>query len=166
MDTFVVDSNFFIQAHRMYYPMDVVPGFWKRVSELASAGRLISIDKVKNEIVKNKDGLTDWCESNLTKEFFQDSQTVIQHYVQVVQWADSMRGHYTPSATDEFLHADEADAWLVAYALDDAGHRIIVTHEISQPGRRNKIKIPDACTPFGVRYVNTIELFRRLGVRL
>lgn len=166
MDTFVVDSNFFIQAHRMYYPMDVVPGFWQRVRELAEAGRLVSIDKVKSEIVKNKDGLTEWCENNLIKEFFQDSQTVIQHYIQVAQWADSRRGHYTPSAMDEFLHADEADAWLVAYALADVSRRVIVTHEISQPRSKKRIKIPDACAPFGVQYVNTIELFRRLGVRL
>lgn len=76
-----------------------------------------------------------------------------------------MNGHYTPSALDEFLHADEADAWLVAYALADVDHRIIVTHEISQPESKKKIKIPDACAPFGVRHVNTIELFRQLQVR-
>ena len=132
MDTYIVDSNFFIQAHRMYYPLDVMPSFWHRVAELAAAGRIISIDKVKHEIVKNKDDLTDWCEANLAEGFFHDSQTVIQQYIQVVQWADRRRGHYKSSALDEFLHADEADAWLVAYALADVNHRIIVTHEISQ----------------------------------
>lgn len=165
MDTYIVDSNFFIQAHRMYYPFDVVPSFWDRVGDLAAAGRLVSIDKVRKEIYKNEDDLTNWCETNLAKGFFQNSQTVIQHYIHVVQWADSMGGHYTTSALDEFLNADEADAWLVAYALADVDHRVIVTHEISQPGRKNKIKIPDACAPFGVRYVNTIDLFRQLRVR-
>jgi len=42
-----------------------------------------------------------------------------------------MSGHYTPSAIDEFLRADEADAWLGAYALANADHIVIVTHEIS-----------------------------------
>src|SRR5690606_35496397 len=107
MDTYIVDSNFFIQAHSMYYPLDVMPSFWQRVMDLADVGRIISIDKVRNEIVKNKDDLTEWCETKLAKEFFHDSQTVIQHYIQVVQWADSRSGHYTPSALDEFLHADE-----------------------------------------------------------
>jgi len=87
MDTYIVDSNFFIQAHSMYYPLDVMPSFWRRVMDLANAGRIISIDKVRNEIVKNKDDLTEWCETNLAKGFFHDSQTVIQHYIRVVQWA-------------------------------------------------------------------------------
>lgn len=52
---YIVDSNFFIQAHRMYYPLDVMPSFWQRVMDLADTGRIISIDKVRNEIVKNKD---------------------------------------------------------------------------------------------------------------
>lgn len=165
MALYIADSNFFIQAHRMYYPLDIMPSFWEQVKELADIGQLISIDKVKNEIVRNKDDLTDWCEANLNDTFFQDSQTVIQKYIEVVQWADSRRDHYKAAALDVFLSADEADAWLVAYAAIDPDGRILVTHETSQPERKNIIKIPDACTPFGVRYVNTIELFRRLNVR-
>ncbi len=165
MELYVADSNFFIQAHRMYYPMDIVPSFWERVKSLADAGNLISIDKVRNEINKNKDTLTEWCEANLNKEFFVDSDTVISQYVEVITWANDRSGHYKPSALDEFLNADEADAWLVAYALADVGSRVLVTHETRQPQRTNKIKIPDACEPFGVQYVNTIELFRRLKVR-
>lgn len=133
MNTYIVDSNFFIQAHRMYYPIDVVPSFWERVKDLADTGRIMSIDKVRNEIIKNKDELTDWCEANLIKGFFQDTQAVIQYSIQVVQWADSMRRHYTPSAMDEFLDADEADAWLVAYALADVDSCTLVDIISSKP---------------------------------
>jgi hypothetical protein len=58
---------------------------------------------------------------------------------------------------------DEADAWLVAYALRDKENRIIVTQEISEPNRKNTIKIPDVCVAFGIRFVNTIEMFRMLN---
>ena len=47
MPDYVVDSNFFIQAHQVHYPMDVVPNFWVKVSELAHNGIIGSIDKVE-----------------------------------------------------------------------------------------------------------------------
>lgn len=47
MSVFVVDSNFFIQAHRHTYPLDVVRSYWDKVKDLAQDGTIISIDKVK-----------------------------------------------------------------------------------------------------------------------
>lgn len=61
------------------------------------------------------------------------------------------------------MDADEADAFLVAYALSDKTNRIVVTQEISRPERKNKIKIPEPCDVFGIKYLNTIEMFRALG---
>lgn len=49
---YVVDTNFFIQAHRTAYPLDVFPGFWKKIRDLANARKIISIDKVKKEILR------------------------------------------------------------------------------------------------------------------
>jgi hypothetical protein len=83
-------------------------------------------------------------------------------YGQVAAWAVSRSNHYLPQALSEFLNAGEADAYLIAYALTDMEDRIIVTQEISEPNRRNKVKIPDACIALGVQYCNTIEMFRRL----
>lgn len=165
MALYVADSNFFIQAHRMHYPMDIMPTFWRQVKALADAGTLVSIDKVRDEIYRNKDGLTDWCFTNLHDGFFVDTESAILQYIEVVEWANSRRGHYKPTAIDEFLNADEADAWLVAYALSNKNQHVLVTHETRQPQRTSKIKIPDVCEPFGVRYLNTITMFRELGVR-
>jgi len=63
-------------------------------------------------------------------------------------WANSRSSHYHPTALAEFLDADEADAWLVAYALVDKVNRTIVTHEKSQPDIKRRVKIPGACLPF------------------
>jgi hypothetical protein len=161
MPAFVLDTNFFIQAHRAYYPLDVVPGFWMKVQDLASRGLIISLDKVRNEIYKNKDGVSQWCQDNLDPNFFCDSSTIISDYTKVVQWANSRNKHYFPQALSEFLQADEADAWLVAYAINTGSE--IITHETSNPNIRRKIKIPEACHPFGIQFHNTIEMFRILG---
>ncbi len=96
---------------------------------------------------------------------FVPSETVIEQYAQVAAWATSRADHYRPVALNEFLHADEADAWLVAYSLADVGNRILITHEVSQPNAKNKIKIPEPCDALGVRYLNSISMFRELEVR-
>lgn len=165
MSVYVVDSNFFIQAHRANYPLDIATSFWNKVKQLAEQKKIVSIDKVKKEIYDHQDELKKWCEENLPEDFFENTEAVVTDYAQIVVWANSKSGHYNATALTEFLDADEADAWLVAYAQADKKNRIIVTHEKSQPDRKNKIKIPDACAPFGITYVDTIEMLRQLGER-
>ncbi|MFN8864329.1 MAG: DUF4411 family protein [Flavobacteriales bacterium] len=55
MPVYVLDSNFFIQAHRVYYPIDVASGFWDKVMQLAHERKVISIDKVKAELYDKND---------------------------------------------------------------------------------------------------------------
>ena len=145
MKVYVVDSNFFINAHRAYYPLDVAHSFWNKVKELAEKGSIISIDKVKNEIFDRNDDLEAWCSANLPEDFFKSTDSVILEYSQVSNWAVSHSSHYLPNALNEFLGADEADAFLVAFSLADHSNRIIVTQEVSQPQRRNKIKPVFCC---------------------
>tara|TARA_R110002074_G_scaffold342602_1_gene513151 strand:- start:399 stop:899 length:501 start_codon:yes stop_codon:yes gene_type:complete len=163
MAVYVVDSNFFIQAHRVNYPLDIAHSFWNKVKELADAGRIISIDKVKDELYDKNDDLEVWCKANLPEDFFKSTDGVMTEYGIVTAWAISMNQHYLPNALNEFLDADEADAFLVAYSLADKDNRVLVTQEKSQPNRKNKIKIPEACDPIDVRFLNTIEMFRELG---
>lgn len=163
MSVYVLDSNFFIQAHRSHYPIDVAAGFWNKVRLLAAQGSIVSIDKVKSELYDKNDALEEWCIDNLPEDFFKDSSDVMDLYQQVTLWAVSKSEHYLPQALNEFLDADEADAFLVAYCLADPMNRFVVTHETSEPNRKNKIKIPDACIALNVTYVNTIEMFRKLG---
>ena len=158
---YVVDSNFFLQAHKMHYPIDVTPGFWAKVSDLATQGRIISIDKVHDELYTNPDTLTNWMDNNLPSNFFKDTNTVLAEYSRICAWAVSKSNHYKPGALVTFLQADEADAFLVAYAL--AHGLTLITHETSNPAKQSSIKIPEACTPFSVPFMNTIQMFRTMG---
>lgn len=162
MSVYVVDSNFFIEAHRMSYPMDVANSYWSKVSQLAIEGKIISIDKVKDEIYDRNDALEYWCKANLPEDFFKDSSDVMNEYSNVVSWAISRRDHYLAKALNEFLEADEADAFIIAYALAEPQNRIIVTQEISQPEMKKRIKIPEPCVALGVQFVNVMGMFRQL----
>lgn len=163
MAVFVVDSNFFIEAHRITYPLDIAIGFWGKVRELANRGAIISIDKVKEELYNKNDLLEAWCSANLPDDFFKDTTEALTEYSMVSAWAISKKSHYLPKALHEFLDVDEADAFLVAYCLKDQANRIAVTQEISEPNRKSKVKIPDCCKALGVSYVNIIDMFRQLG---
>lgn len=146
----------------MHYPFDVFPSFWNKLIELSDNGMIISIDKVKKELCDstNQDGLSIWCSQILNDSFFQDSSSCIDKYAEIAVWT---AGHplFQQNAKDEFLSTDLADPWLIAYAMKN--DCIIVTHEISQPQRKNRIKIPEPCMDFGVNYITPIQMLRELN---
>ncbi len=163
MSVYVVDTNFFIQAHRAHYPLDVACSFWNKVKELADKDIIISIDKVKNEIYNNNDVLKQWCIDNLPDNFFKNTSTITSSYRQVVSWATSRSNHFLPNAINEFLDSEAADAFIIAYVLSDNDNRVLVTQEISEPNRKTKVKIPDVCLGLNVKFVNVMDMFREIG---
>lgn len=167
MSVFIVDTNFFIQSHRVTYPLDVAVGFWNTVIKIANENKIVSIDKVKNEIYNNDDELTTWIDDNLPPKFFKptDTQDVLSNYSRIVNWANSKNTFYLPKAINEFLDFENADAWLAAYALSLDKECCITTQEKSEPNRKSKIKIPEVCDAFDIHYKNIIEMFRELGER-
>src|SRR5690554_3786257 len=89
---YLLDSNIFIQAHRRYYPFDVMPSFWNAINRLANDGMVKSIDMVKVEIVdRGNDGdrLKVWCQDNLSPDFFIETPPVIAKYIGIINWANS-----------------------------------------------------------------------------
>lgn len=161
MPKYLLDANIFISAHRMTYPLDVAVSFWKKLKELADADIIFSLNNVKEEIFNNQDQLKTWCKNNLKDGFFKKSESAISEYQIVVKWAASMK-HYKPSAISDFLSSKGADAFLVAFALSDADNITIVTYETSRPEGKNRIKIPEPCNHFGIRYLTPIEMFREI----
>lgn len=159
---FIIDTNVFIQAHRMTYPMDIVPGFWKKMAELAEREIIISIDKVKNEIYKNDDELKTWSKANLPAKFWHNSAYAVTNYKQLAEWAAKQTQRYTPAAIQEFLDADVADAFVLAFALSKSETYQIVTYEV-ESNKKGRIKIPDTCKAFQIEYLNPIEMFRKIG---
>jgi hypothetical protein len=161
MIIYIVDTNFFIQAHRSFYPLDVAVGFWDRVRLLADEGKIISIDKVRAEIYKNDDELKQWCELNLPAAFFHSTKNISIHYSNVINWANDKRDQYTLAALTQFMDIEEADPWLVSYAISTGF--TVVTQEESAPQSKKSIKIPDVCQVFNVQYLKPIDMFRNMG---
>lgn len=160
MNPYILDSNFFIQAHRANYPFDVVPSFWIKIKDLAERKLVVSIDKVRDEIFKNDDELSKWCQEHLPTDFFKDSSIAILEYAGLATWANSKSDHFNRRAIEEFLDTDSADAWIIAFAMNQ--NIPVLTHEKSEPERKSRIKMPDVCLDHGVSFYTTVEMLRNL----
>lgn len=158
---YLFDTNIFIKS-KNEMPADLWPTFWLRISELIKEGKIFSAVKVKEEIEHGNDELTNWMKTNATQSFYyQIDGEVLTKYADTQNWA--MRNPvFTSAARQEF--ANVADAFLVATAA--CKNLTLVTNEISDPGCKRRVKIPDACTALGVRYCDLNTAFRELGVTI
>lgn len=167
MAKYIIDANILIQAYRKYYTLDVFISFWDRIKYLADTNVICSIDKVKNEILPSGDELSQWCISQLPNDFFIDTSPFIREYSAVIRNVASLN-KYTPNAISEFSDSNIADAFLVASALslNVADDYVLVTEEVSDPQRKKRVKIPDVCPLFNVRWINTIGMFKELNIQI
>jgi hypothetical protein len=159
---YVLDANVFIQAARSYYPQELVPCFWEALVEHAKRGHILSIDRVKNELDKGQDELSEWANAHFANYFRKtDEPRIVKAYRKIARRLEKNK-QYTYNAKRNFL--GEADGWLIAFAK--AHGYIVVTHEQSSPQSRKKIKIPDVCRRFKVECINPFMMLRELDIRL
>ncbi len=160
-ETYLLDANVFIEAKRRYYAFDLCPGFWDALILHQTNTRLCSIDRVKNELERGKDDLTEWATSILPDTFFgiTNENAVVNCFAEVVRWVQNQQ--FSQEAKAEFVNG--VDAWLIAYAK--AKKMILVTHEVLAPEARKKVPIPNVCVAFNVQYRDTFEMLRKLETR-
>lgn len=158
---FVLDASVLIEAARRYYAFDLAPRFWGSLVSAAANGKIQSIDRIKEELERGKDELARWAENDFRDAFFStDCPDVIRSFSEIMNWVQA-NSQYSQAAKTQF--AGIADGWLIAYAKARGG--IVVTHEVLAPAVKGRIPIPNVCRAFGVTYVDTFEMLRRLGVR-
>lgn len=162
--TFVLDSGVFIQAHRAYYAFDIAPGFWASLLHHVDTGALVSIDRVRDEVLNGgkDDALESWVKKKVPKDMFASTKTadVAAQFAPMMRWVQAQE-KFKPEAKAEF--AIKADGWLIAHAKT---HGLpVVTHEQFNADRRNKVLIPVVCKQFGVDCINTFGMLRALKVK-
>lgn len=161
---FLLDSCVFIEAAKRYYAFDLAPGFWDKLMAHAKNEDLFSIDRVKKELEKGRDELTLWAKKDFSFAFAStNNQEIINQYSLLMNWAN-LNKQYKPEAKAEFADDENADAWLLAYAK--AKNVTIVTEEQLSLDAKGRIPIPNVCKEFGIPYINTFGVLRKLGVRL
>ena len=159
---YLFDTNIFVESKKNL-PMDVWPTFWRKMVELINSGKIYSIDKVKDEIDRGGDELTDWIREHAPQGFFltQDG-SVMAKLAETVNWAQSCPVSFSPSAISGYTNV--ADSYLVATAA--AKNMVLVTYEKSNPHRRSRVMIPDACMAIGARCCDLNTALRELKISI
>lgn len=150
---YLLDANVFIQSNRAHYGLDFVPAFWDWLDRSFADGMLHSIQPIGAEIAAGGDDLSTWASSR-SGLFVPMDAACGPSLSTVATWANS--GHFTPAAVSEFLSV--ADYQLVSYA--HAHNLTVVTMEKSEPTRKNKVKIPDACIAHGISWTTPFQMLR------
>ncbi len=157
---YILDTNVFIEAYNSYYAFDLVPKFWQMLIVQAQLGNVRSIDHVLREINSGDDDLQRWVVSEFNQWFENTEQhDIMKAYSQIIDWS-SDAGNYTDKAKNEFAQFENADAWVVAYAL--VAKSVVVTLEKLNDNVTKRIPIPNACEVFNIKYINTFEMMRQL----
>jgi len=142
-----LDSNVFIEAKNGYYGFEIAPGFWEALDEHAAHGRVGSSIVVHDELVAGDDELAQWARER-TDSFVMPDQNVQDLFNDV---ADYVRKTYNDPFAADFL--SKADPWVIAHALSEGN--TVVTQEVLAGKDSRKVKIPNVCREFNVRYINT-----------
>jgi hypothetical protein len=159
---YLIDSNVFITASRGFYSFAFGSAFWDFLLQEAQNNRVASIDKVLDEINKGNDELKSWANKKFS-DYFLNTKTeqVLEQYARLMQWAETERA-YKQIAIDEFMEEDNADTWLIAYAMTDPKEYKLVTFEKPNNDIKRKIPIPNVCKHFQIGYCDLYEMLKDL----
>jgi hypothetical protein len=146
---YLLDSNVFIDAKNRYYGFKLCPGFWKWLDFAHEKGLVLSVKKVRDELLEREDLLSNWCKSR-GKMFVPTDDNKTYESMKILSGWVTM--NYHPAAQAKFL--GDADCRLVAYA--HAHVHTVVTTEVAANGF--EVKIPNACDEMNVSHINTFEM--------
>lgn len=162
---YLLDSNTLIVAKNLHYRPNFCQGFWDWVIAGHTANKVFSIDVVQKELLAGDadDHLHLWAKDTQINlpGFFISTKNCSSQWSALTSWATS--GRFKTGAIKKFLNPKAADAWLVAYALQNKGAYTIVTNEVAAPSRTSSIQLPDAAQAFGIPAINLYDLLSRHG---
>src|SRR5690606_19510790 len=158
---YALDTSALISFHRSYFPFDIAPAFWRQLSQ-KSPGRVVLLDKEREEIDVNDDELSAWLQENDHCFIMMTAgdEKIVDAYRKIMSSVQA-NTQYKESAKRKF--AAVADSWLCALAL--AYGYVVVTQEKYEPAAKKNVKIPNICREFGIPFINVLEFMRDLGIR-
>lgn len=155
---YLLDTNIFIES-RKNLPMDIWRTFWNKLSELAMNGLVVSSVKVKEEIEAGHDELSEWIKNNVPDTFFLPLDVdTMKVYATLQNWVAGR--DFTEAGKADF--AVKADAFIISAAF--AKGMTLVTFEKSNPQKKNRVMIPDACAAIGANCCDLNAMLRALNV--
>ena len=166
-ETFLIDSNSFMDSSNRYYSFDLAPGFWNQLTPHINSGRIVILDMVKTEVTNGNDELSDWMSKLNSPIKDHRENAIIKKYAEVLEFVRK-NPCYQEAALHEWAQSNIAGAWLIATAAVH-GYTLITFEKSAQPNRNSpskNAKIPDVAAAFDVKIDNLFYMMRQLGFKL
>ena len=151
---YLIDTDIFIAAKNLHYGMDFCPAFWEWLVESNIAGKLLSIEAVRDDLADGGDQLAEWAKARHDGFFVSASEVDLPALGEVTQWINEHQT-YTPAAKQSFLSC--SDYFVVSQAL--AGRHTVVTHEKPE-NFVHRVKIPSVCVALKIKYMTCWQMLR------
>lgn len=164
-ETFLLDTNVFIEPKNRYYPFDICPGYWQLLEGSLGGDTVESLTYVYDEIMAGEDDLTDWTKRSFKRGQFIDCATdadVFAKYLEISGYVNALPDK-RPNAIQDFLQTDATDPWLVAQAAFHG--ETVVTMEHSMQESKKKVSFIDVCDYFGVKHIEIFPFLRCLKAK-
>jgi hypothetical protein len=161
---FWIDANVLIQAKNGPYSFAFNKSFWIWLDGQLGKGNIVAPKRVYDEIVRNEDPgdqLTKWVKNRREKGLCLKPSKEVQEALRSI--VDQVWSQYAQAPALEFSRG--ADPWLIAHALQDNG--VVVTHESArQPQAKHRVLIPNVCSDFNLKCIDTYEMLKLLKAQL
>jgi len=149
---YCLDTSALVGAWVRAYPIDVFPGLWAALDDLANRGTIVCPEEVREELSRKSDDLYAWVRERsgmvvpLDGDQMDGTREVLAAF---------------PRLVGALAERNRADPFVIALAR--ARGLTVVTEE--RGGTPERPRIPLVCAHFGVRSIGTLDFIRELGVR-
>jgi len=149
---YCLDANVLIQPWNNYYSPSLCPNFLDILSELVDGNVIFCTSEVQREILKEDDALSEWIKAHpsFVHEINEDVQIKLREVLSQFP--------YLVNATKD---RSMGDPWVIAHAW--SLNATVVTSEIKSNSVK-RVKIPDVCEHFNVRYIDVFKFLEEVGI--
>ncbi len=152
MTVYCLDSSALINPWNKHYSMDLAPGYWKGIADMAKAGTVVISEEVRDEIFAQRDALAKWAKTNIQQWYPLTDDVQVSLTAVMKDWSHMVRNG----------KRNRADPVVVATA--HALGAKVVTEE--GPGKATAPGIPRVCIGMGVTSITTYDFVREAQIPL
>lgn len=91
---YLLDSNAFMEASRLYYAFDLAPGFWAWLGSPDLEGQVASIQAIRDEITAGSGELVEWARARPDHFWLEHTDSVVAAMRDVAAWATDPSRQY------------------------------------------------------------------------
>jgi len=159
---YFLDSSALIAMQNELWPMKHFPVVWANINDLADAGRLLVFEAVKDEC--DDEELVRWFveHPNVLIGPSSEIENCMKRLMQDLQSRKRKLVDYESRESD-------ADSFVIACAMAHnlidsgsfaSGRYVLVQHEGSARSSPTRVKIPDVCDWYGIKYMKALNIVK------